>query len=116
MCSHAALGKVIVAVTALCIGQAHAEDATPAPPINSQQQAPESKPGQCYTVVAPAQGVDPESTILVNGCTGATWLLVRTPVLDVKGKPTKTFTFTWHPLPIDTDVPVLSYPAVNLPK
>jgi hypothetical protein len=51
----------------------------------------------CFDVV-PTTGDAPFGPILINRCTGATWLLVREDAPDMKGTPTGKFTFRWHPL------------------
>jgi hypothetical protein len=47
----------------------------------------------CFDVV-PATGDTPFGPILINHCTGATWLLVREDVSDVKGTPTENLRFS----------------------
>jgi hypothetical protein len=54
--------------------------------------------GECFQIVSPVAGTSPSSFLLLNKCSGATWMLVR--VLESEGKPGKAdyFTFKWLPL------------------
>jgi hypothetical protein len=55
----------------------------------------------CFEVASGNQNTVPQHPILVNRCTGATWLLEKRFVRDVDGKITRTFWY-WNPLPIGT--------------
>jgi hypothetical protein len=53
--------------------------------------------GACYEVIA--AHIDQERPILLNRCTGQTWLLVRHSVLDAAGKES-TYIFTWDQISV----------------
>ena len=70
----------------------------------------------CFDVVfraGQAPGPAPDGAILINRCSGATWMLIRAS-LDNKG----SFTYRWSPLTVDTSgEPVLVMPPMPpLPK
>ena len=52
----------------------------------------------CFDVVPMTDNAVPYGPIMINRCTGVTWLLVRENVFDTKGNPTGKFAFRWHPL------------------
>jgi hypothetical protein len=56
--------------------------------------------GECFQVVSPVAGTSPASFLLLNKCSGATWMLVR--VLESEGKPGKADYFTYKWLPLST--------------
>jgi hypothetical protein len=73
------------------------------------EAAPTAPPsGACFEVVANGPDALPNGPILVNRCTGATWLLVRTPLADQKGAATGSFTYVWEPLSVGRESPDLS--------
>jgi hypothetical protein len=78
-----------------------AETPTPSPPATS-----------CFDVVATASDASPNAPIMIDRCTGRTWLLVRTP-LDKGGT---SFTYLWYPISAGTGALVLHFPTVPGPK
>ncbi len=59
----------------------------------------------CFDVV-PTHGAQ-DSTILINKCTGQTWLLGRVPIYDAKGlivEGSDNYTPTWVPIGMDKHV------------
>lgn len=54
--------------------------------------------------------------ILVNRCTGATWMLVRESLPRAKGNSEEPFTYRWHPLATEENEAILGYPALKLPR
>lgn len=54
----------------------------------------------CFEVVYGNQNAVPHRPILVNRCTGATWLLENAFARDSSGKLTHTLGWYWNPLPI----------------
>jgi hypothetical protein len=54
----------------------------------------------CFEVVSSNQNTAPQRPILVNRCTGATWLLEKRFARDAGGKLTRAFSWYWNPLPI----------------
>jgi hypothetical protein len=75
----------------------------------------EGKPGlpsPCFEVLMAPRGgtnvlsTDPASSILLNRCTGDTWMLVRTTV-SKSGKP-EEYTYRWYPISVGTSEALLS--------
>jgi len=58
----------------------------------------QSQPDACYDVVEPSQRSELLVPILVNRCTGTTWLLVPKQTVEEKGKTPGQFTYIWHRL------------------
>jgi hypothetical protein len=56
----------------------------------------------CFEVVSGNQNTVPQRPILLNRCTGATWLLEKRFARDLSGKLTRSFHWYWSPLPIGT--------------
>src|SRR4051794_28072094 len=67
----------------------------------------------CFDVASAGQGAQPASMILVNKCTGYTWLLTRNALADDKGKVTGAFSYRWHPIAVGTGEAQLSYPSAK---
>ena len=55
----------------------------------------EKKQIDCFEVIPESKTLRP---IMVNKCTGETWMLVYTSFVDEKGNKTGTFTYRWSPL------------------
>lgn len=54
----------------------------------------------CFDVISGNQNAVPQRPILLNRCTGATWLLEKRFAHDVSGQVTRSFRWYWSPLPI----------------
>jgi hypothetical protein len=78
----------------------------------AQKSDIEGKPGQCFEVLMAPRGgtnvlsTDPASSILLNKCTGDTWMLVRTTV-SKPGKP-EEFAYRWYPISAGSSEAVIS--------
>lgn len=77
----------------------------------------EGKPAPCFEVtMAPRAGggagfsTDPAFSILLNRCTGDTWMLVRTGIKQGKGA--EEFTYRWYPVAIGSGEATLARPAL----
>ena len=73
----------------------------------------------CYELVPMPTKEQPYGPLLLNRCTGATWLLVRSGLPDVAGKATNSFVFRWAPLGASSGESVLSFgpgpsPSISL--
>jgi hypothetical protein len=73
----------------------------------AQEAAPQSPAAQCWKIVSPQANVAPYGLILLDQCTGKTWLLSkivkrekRPENPNEKAKP-DTFTYRWRPIPKD---------------
>ena len=75
--------------------------------------SPPAQPSQpsvgCFEVYEPSQAAQISQPILLNRCTGTSWVLVREPLADQKGNPTRSFTYEWHGLSVSNDTPVLAF-------
>jgi len=60
-------------------------------------------PKECFDVIALPGDKPPYGSILLNRCTGATWLLAKSSTGD-------TFSFRWSPRGIEANEAVLSFP------
>jgi hypothetical protein len=92
-------------IMGLIILTAAVQAATPAP--KTQAPLPASPAPACFDVVPNEGQGAPADAILVNRCTGETWILVRAPVPDANGEDSADFTYTWLPLSTGQDKPVL---------
>jgi hypothetical protein len=80
---------------------------------DTQPPAP-TETTMCFTVVsAVSKDVEPASLVLLNKCSGATWLLTRVAVPKQKGSNRDIFTYEWAPLPIGQEAPMLTYPTMK---
>ncbi len=75
--------------------------ATPAP---AKMPPPSPMAGPCFDVVPNAGAGAPADAILVNRCSGETWVLVRAPVSDEAGD---SYTYIWEPLSTGHEQPML---------
>ena len=55
---------------------------------------------ECFQIVSPVVGASPASFLLLNKCSGSTWMLVR--VQDPESKPGRADYFTYKWLPLST--------------
>ena len=73
----------------------------------SAQEAPQppaaATSALCFDLVFPPGEGQLHTPFLLNRCTGATWLLVKTILNDEHGKPSDRFGFEWRPLTVQTD-------------
>jgi hypothetical protein len=77
----------------------------------------EGKPAPCFEVtMAPRAGggagfsTDPAFSILLNRCTGDTWMLVRTTISKGKGTAGE-FAYRWYPVSVGSGEATLANPA-----
>jgi hypothetical protein len=66
----------------------------------SQSPAEQFEKVACFEVVPGNLNTAPQRPILLNRCTGATWLLAKEFVREANGKPTQSFRWYWNPLPV----------------
>ena len=64
----------------------------------AQLQAPRSEP--CYTIVPPPQGLGlgPDGSVMLDRCSGKTWLLIRIAIPNDQGEMTGDFTYRCEPI------------------
>ena len=70
-------------------GQAPAAQAAAAAPARTEP---------CYTIVPPPQGLGPDGSVMLDRCTGKTWLLIRIAIPNDQGELTGDFTYRWAPI------------------
>ena len=68
--------------------------------------APNATTQECFHILPPSG--PPFFPMLLNGCTGATWILVRNYVPDDKGNPAGSFIWRWSPMLVDQGEATLS--------
>ena len=69
-------------------GQAATQAAMPTPPRTEP----------CYAIVPPPQGLGPDGSVMIDRCTGKTWLLIRIAIPNDQGEVTGDFTYRWAPI------------------
>jgi hypothetical protein len=107
MLKEAAVSIVLITAALPALAQ------TPAPSVPAEKpaaSAPASPSTLCYEVVSTTASTLPYAPILVDRCTGRTWLLAGDRVADAQGKPTGAFAFRWHPLGNTAEEAVLAFP------
>jgi hypothetical protein len=80
---------------------APAPAATPkpaAPDAGAAAQPSSTRTEPCFDILSPAQGSSPDGMMLIDKCSGRTWLLIRIPIPDDKGNPTTEFAYRWAPI------------------
>jgi hypothetical protein len=102
-------GVSIVLITAALPALAQTP-ASPAAAENPAPAIPASPSTLCYEVVSTTASTLPYAPLLVDRCTGRTWLLAGDRVADAQGKPTGAFAFRWHPLGNTAEEAVLAFP------
>jgi hypothetical protein len=71
-----------------------------------EEGKPVSQATQCFDML---QSKDELRPIMFNKCTGETWMLTRTQIVNNEGIRTGQFTYRWGPLAVQSDEPLLSY-------
>jgi hypothetical protein len=56
----------------------------------------------CYDISQPQKDMVPFEPILVDHCTGSTWLLVRAPMPDAKGQDGGAYVYRWFPIAMES--------------
>jgi hypothetical protein len=67
----------------------------------------------CFTVVMPVAGGAPHTPLLLDQCTGASWLLVRDPVAQLQPDGGPQFRYRWFPLAIASAEAVMADAPVS---
>ncbi len=100
------IARLFVFGTAAAIVTAHAAAAPVSAPL---------APPSCYEISQPQKGDMPFGPILLNRCTGLTWVLVKASMTDVHGKDTGNFVYRWSPLLLNTGEAQLYVPSPHFP-
>ena len=80
---------------------ASAPAAVPKPAVPDAAAATQPSPTRgepCFDILSPGQSGSPDGMILVDKCSGRTWMLIRIPVPDDKGNATTEFAYRWAPI------------------
>ncbi len=93
-----------VAIIAMLTCPASAQDI----PKTDQQQF-QINPNPCFETISPAQGVEPYSLVLLDRCTGKSWILTRV-FMD---KNANTWTYRWSPISVGDSEAHLSRPSAS---
>lgn len=64
---------------------------------------PPQPSGPCWEITSPAQQVTPQSLVLLNRCSGQTWILEKIFFVDKQDHQTGEFTYRWAPIAVDPD-------------
>jgi len=81
--------------------------AAASPSLRAQEAAPQSPATQCWSIITPQASVAPYGLILLDKCTGKTWLLSKIvkreklPANPNEKAKQDTFTYRWRPIPKD---------------
>jgi hypothetical protein len=91
-----ALAQQLPAPTPAPAPAAVPKPAAPDAPAAAQGAATRSDP--CFDILSPGQGTSPDGMMLIDKCSGRTWLLIRIPIPDDKGNATTEFAYRWAPI------------------
>ena len=69
--------------------------------------------GQCFDIVNATPQQQPFLPILLDRCTGRSWMLVKIELTNPTGRPPAAFTYRWFPLAADTSEPSLGTPDLS---
>ena len=60
---------------------------------------------QCWQIISPAvQGIDPLAMVMLNRCTGKTWLLAKVTVREGRSDASSPmYVYRWRPITIDNE-------------
>jgi hypothetical protein len=64
------------------------------PPPPAPQAAPPPQP--CWEIVAPVAGTDPPAMVMLNRCTGDTWLLAKEVTREAQPTAPGTYVYRWR--------------------
>jgi hypothetical protein len=78
-------------------GQSQGQSQNQAPAAQAAA-APPARTEPCYSIVPPPQGLGPDGSVMIDRCTGKTWLLIRIAIPNDQGEVTGDFTYRWAPI------------------
>lgn len=85
------VSKFLAALSLVCAVSPALAQSEPKPPAPPQASNPE-----CLQLSQPAEGTTPNTPLLLNKCTGSTWMLVRVPL----PAPSTNTAYRWLPLQV----------------
>ena len=74
--------------------------------FGSSAVAQETAGKHCFEITSPEPNVAPRSLVLLDKCTGSSWLLYRAPLNDKQGNQ-QIFTYRWAPITVEKSEPKL---------
>lgn len=91
---------------------AASQDTSAGPDGGASQDATSSG---CFNVVMPTKDGSPHAPLLLDQCTGASWLLVRDPVVQTQPGGVAQFRYRWFPIAIASTEAVIAEGPVSAP-
>lgn len=70
---------------------------SPAPPVPAPRQS------NCFDIITLPATMQPYSPVMLNHCSGASWMLGHENIPDANGKPTAEFVYRWYPLNMSSE-------------
>jgi hypothetical protein len=58
--------------------------------------------GPCWEIANPAQDMTPQNLVLLNRCSGQTWIMEKIFFVDKQGRQTGEFTYRWAPISMES--------------
>ena len=77
---------------------ARAQDVPPSVPAPGA-----TSPAPCWEIVAPVRGTEPPAMVMMNKCTGDTWLLAKVLTHEPKPNVMGAYVYRWRPISKPTD-------------
>lgn len=81
----------------------------------SQDAGSQDAGAGCFTVVMPAKGGAPHAPLLLDQCSGSSWLLVRDPVAPAHPGDAQAYRYRWFPLAIASTEAVMAETPASPP-
>ncbi len=74
-----------------------------------------TSPAPCWEIVAPVHGTEPPAMVMINKCTGETWLLAKVLTRESKPNVMDTYVYRWRSLskPSDAGEAEFSTPSAS---
>ena len=69
-----------------------------APDAGAATQPTAARGEPCFDILSPGQSGSPDGMILIDKCSGRTWMLIRIPIPDDNGNATTEFAYRWAPI------------------
>jgi hypothetical protein len=83
------------------------------PPPGQPQSTP--PPVQCWEVVTPMRGTDSPTMVMLNRCTGDSWLLAKVSVREATPTTTGAFVYRWRRISKPDDAKEAEFPIPSVP-
>jgi len=93
---------VLACLPVMAAAQAPAPEPSPAP-ASAPASTLAPQPAHCFDIVTLPANMQPYSPVLLNHCSGASWMLGHENITDANGKLTNEFVYRWYPLNISAE-------------